>query len=56
MKFNVYWHLQDDGKEIIEAESKEEAIEKFRNIPLAELVGTSDNIAEVSMVYLALVL
>ena len=50
MKWRIYWTLDDCGHDDIEAENPNEAILKFREISLSDLVGGDYNIAKVMRV------
>ena len=50
MRWRIYWTLDDCGNNDIEAENPNEAIRKFREISLIDLVGGNYNIAKVMRV------
>ena len=54
MKWRIYWSLNDCGNEVIEAETEIEAIEKFRELSLVDLVGTNENIADIGRIHEAI--
>lgn len=50
MKWRIYWTLDDCGHDDIEAKNPNEAIRKFCEISLIDLVGGNYNIAKVMRV------
>ena len=50
-QYKIFWNLQDSGKEIVEANSEEEAREKFAAMHLTELLGHNQNITSIGMIY-----
>jgi len=49
-EWRIHWNIHDSGKEIVEAETKEEAIKAFSEIPLTELLGTNENFAHIMQI------
>lgn len=50
-EWRLFWNLHDSGKEIVEAETKEDAVRIFREMRLSDLLGHDSNIADVGMIY-----
>ena len=50
-QYKIFWNLQESGKEIVEANSEEEAREKFAAMLLTDLLGHNQNFAHIGMIY-----
>lgn len=49
-EWRIHWSINDCGKEIVEAETEEEAREAFSRISLTELLGTNENFAHIMLI------
>lgn len=49
-EWRIHWNIMDSGKEIVEAETEEEARKVFEGMSLIDLLGTNQNFAHIMQI------